>query len=220
MEATGAHVRSIFRLTILASLFASVSLLSQTGDDAHMTDAAAALYQRSAFAHGYLHGYEQGFHLADLDIQLGHLLPGVKAHHDERPDSHYRAAYGDKTLFHQGFKLGMRAGYADSISGHEFRAISGLRKAADGLAASAASKHFDRAFYEGFLSGERQGVADPHLLTDFAPVSSACLQQHAKTGEQYCDGFARGFQLGYGDGRAEFLAGDKGVQTAENSKIH
>ena len=187
-----------------------------------MTDAAGTLYQRSAFAHGYLHGYEEGFHLADLDIQLGHFLPGVKAHRDVRPDLHYRSAYGDKALFSAGFKLGMRAGYADSVGGKEFRAISGLRTAADGLAAGTASKHFDRAFYEGFLSGQRQGSTDPHVVTDFAPIGSTCLQQNAKAGdhEQYCDGYARGFQLGYGDGRAEFLAGDKRIQTAENGKGH
>ncbi len=185
-----------------------------------MTDAAGVLYQRSAFAHGYLHGYEEGFHLADLDIQLGHLLPGVKARHDERPEQHYRSGYGDKALFSEGFKIGMRAGYSDSVGGHKFRAISELRKAAEGLEQTSASKPFDRAFYEGFVNGERQGATDPHLLTDFAGVGSTCLQQHAKAGDhdQYCDGYSRGFQLGYGDGRAEFQAGDKGVQTADNAK--
>ena len=222
MEAAGAYVRSFLRLAVLSSILAGVSLLGQSGTDPHMTDAAAALYQRSAFAHGYLHGYEQGFHIGDVDIQMGHFLPGVKARHDERPDGHYNATFGDKALFNEGFRLGLRSGYADSIGGHEFRAISELRKAADGLALDAASRPFDRAFYEGFVSGQRQGATDPHVLTDFAGVGNTCLQARANAGdhEQYCDGYLRGFQLGYGDGRAQFQAGDKRVQTADNGKGH
>lgn len=212
----------IFRLAFVASLLATVPLLAESKTDPHLTDTAAALYQRSAFAHGYLHGYEQGFHLGDLDIQMGHFLPGVRAHHDERPDSHYRPAFGDRDLFNEGFKLGLRSGYADSIGGHEFRAIAELRKVAGGLAAEAISRPFDQAFYEGFLSGQRQGATDTRVLTDFTGIGSSCLKTRAKADdhEQYCDGYSRGFQLGYGDGHAQFLAGNKAVQTADNGKGH
>ncbi len=186
-----------------------------------MTDAASVLYERSAFAHGYLHGYEQGFHLADLDIQMGHLLPGVQIRRDPREtDPHYRRTFGDKALFVAGFKLGMRAGYADSIGGVAFRAIFEMRQAATGLATGEPSRHFDRGVYEGFLSGERQGANDVQHAVDLGGVAVNCLGQQTAgksgDGQQYCDGYARGFQLGYNDSRGERVASEKAVETADN----
>jgi hypothetical protein len=219
-------VRPISRLAMFALLlFASASLLSQSIPDPHMSDAASPLYQRSAFAHGYLHGYEQGFHLADLDIQMGHLLPGVHVRRDTHErDAHYRAMYGDKTMFLAGFKSGMRAGYGDSIAGVPFRAVTEMRQASNGLApaAAAGATQFDRGVYEGFLNGERQGAGDPHILSDFAGVTSSCLAQQSGKGEtqQYCDGYTRGFQLGYDDGRTEMLTNQKAIETAQNGKGH
>jgi hypothetical protein len=225
----GTRVRSVLRLAALASLLiAAAPLVAQQKADEHMVDAASLLYQRSAFAHGYLHGYEQGFHLADLDIQMGHMLPGVRIRrqsHEEDP--HYRPGYGDKRLFVTGFKLGMRAGYTDSLGGVPFRAISEMRNAADGLAAAEpTSAHFDRGFYEGFLNGNVQGAKgakDPHAV-DLAGISNTCRQQHAadkpEHGPPYCDGYTRGFRLGYNDGHAEQLASQKAIETAQNSKGH
>lgn len=218
-------MHSVLRFAALTSLvLAAGSLVAQQNLDQHMTDAAGVLYQRSAFAHGYLHGYEQGFHLADLDIQMGHLLPGVHARHDARDgDPHYIPAYGDKTMFVEGFKLGMRAGYADSLGSIPFRAIAEMREAAEGLAPGPA-KHFDRAFFDGFVGGVRQGSSDARLLTNFDYVRASCheRQTNAKPTDagSYCDGYARGFRLGYDDGRGQLLASGKSVETAENSKGH
>lgn len=223
-QSEGVYVRLLLRFTALASLVLTAgSLVAQHNPDEHMSEPAAPLYERSAFAHGYLHGYEQGFHLADLDIQMGHLLPGVHIRRAEKDeDPHYRPAYGDKALFVAGFKLGMRAGYADSVGGIAFRAISEMRNAATGLAPGGASRHFDRGFYEGFLNGERHGAGDAHRDVSPAATAGACQQQHAgdnrADGQQYCDGYARGFQVGYDDGRAERRASQKSVETAENGK--
>jgi hypothetical protein len=220
----GAHLRSVLRFAALAVvLVAAAPLLAQQKADDHMADAASPLYQRSAFAHGYLHGYEQGFHLADLDIQMGHMLPGVRIRRESHEeDPHYRSAYGDKNLFVAGFKLGMRAGYADSVGGVAFRAISEMRNAADGLSAEPTSAHFDRGFYEGFLTGEHQGAGDAHASADLGNVSNACRQQHAadkpEQNQPYCDGYTRGFRLGYSDGRAQQLATQKAIETAQNGR--
>ena len=218
-------MRSISRFAAVAFLLiAPGSLIAQNAPDPHMTDAASVLYGRSAFAHGYLHGYEQGFHLADLDIQMGHLLPGVQVRRDQHDrDPHYRPTYGDKTLFVAGFKLGMRAGYSDSIAGIAFRAVSEMRQAATGLSSSGSSKPFDRGVYEGFLNGERQGAGDPHVIADFASVTTSCLAQRPgkqEDSQQYCDGYTRGFQLGYSDGRAERGPAGKATETAQNAKGH
>ena len=216
-------MRSISRFAAFVFLLiAPSSLIAQNTPDPHMIDAASVLYARSAFAHGYLHGYEQGFHLADLDIQMGHLLPGVQVRRDVRErDPHYRPAYGDKSLFISGFRLGMRAGYADSIAGVSFRAVTEMRQAATGLTPGRTSKPFDRGVYEGFLHGERQGAGDAHAMADFAGVTSSCLAEHPvkpEDGQPYCDGYTRGFQLGYSDGRAQRMSVSKDVQTAENGQ--
>ena len=218
-------MHSVLRLAALSLLLlAAASLVAQRNLDEHMTDAAGVLYQRSAFAHGYLHGYEQGFHLADLDIQMGHLLPGVHARRDAHDqDPHYSPAYGDKALFVAGFKLGMRAGYADSLHSVPFQAIAEMREAARGLSPGD-SRGFDRAFYEGFVGGEHQGAGDARLLTNFDYVRSSCHQRqtNAKPADagSYCDGYARGFRLGYDDGRGQLIASGKSIETAENSKGH
>jgi len=206
-------------MALLVSLsVVSVSLLAQR-PDSHLTDSAANLFQRSAFAHGYQHGYEQGFHLADLDIQMGHLLPGVKAKSDRRDqDPQYRSNYGDKGLFVAGYKLGMRAGYADSLGGVPFRALDEMRLAANGLP-SGSSKYFDRGVYEGFVNGERQGAKNALARIDLEVVSNTCMAQKAAVNPAesvpYCDGYVRGFQLGFSDGRAQFAASQKAVETAQ-----
>jgi hypothetical protein len=220
----GTHVRSVRFAILTFLLLAAAPLLAQQGSDEHLADTAGVLYQRSAFAHGYLHGYEQGFHLADLDIQMGHLLPGVRIRRESREeDPHYRQGYGDKSLFVAGFKLGMRAGYADSIGAVPFRAISEMRSASDGVDAGPDSKRFDRGFYEGFLNGNLQGEKNTHAA-DLGAISNTCRQQHAADkpadGQQYCDGYTRGFRVGYDDGHAQLLASQKAVETAQNGKGH
>lgn len=213
-------MRSISRFAAIALFLLAPVLTAQSTPDPHMNDAASPLYSRSAFAHGYLHGYEQGFHLADLDIQMGHLLPGVEVKRGDRDrDPHYRPAYGDKTLFVAGFKLGMRAGYADSIGGIAFRAVSEMRQAATGLDPTGEAGTFDRGVYDGFLNGERQGAGDAHVTAGFAGVTSSCLAQRPDQKEdsrQYCDGYSRGFQLGYADGSAERNSSQKAIETAQN----
>lgn len=165
--------------------------------DLHFDDArAAALYHRSAFAHGYLHGYEAGFHVADQDIHTGHLQPGQAiAVPKPRGDSGFQTGFGDKKLFSAGFRQGFRAGYTDSINDREFRALRELREAAADLDPHGPARPFDRNFSSGYLSARETGQAA-------APSASACgLPAAAAHAPEDCDAFGRGYRLGVADAR-------------------
>src|SRR5206468_9458367 len=49
----------------VVSLLAPVAM-AQRADRHMLADDAQSLYRRSPFAHGYIHGYEEGFHCANL----------------------------------------------------------------------------------------------------------------------------------------------------------
>src|SRR5438105_11399838 len=67
----------------------------------HSQDKAAPIYSRSAFAHGYIHGYEDGFHAADQDLHMGRVARGVAA---TKPTGHpeRRVAVSDRHSFCKG----------------------------------------------------------------------------------------------------------------------
>src|SRR5689334_19449341 len=73
---------SLWALSVIAQNptdFTSVPLSSSSshvhwlvGSERHLQPTAVgALFLDSAFAHGYRHGYDQGFHLGDLDLHMG-----------------------------------------------------------------------------------------------------------------------------------------------------
>ncbi|HZU22530.1 MAG TPA: hypothetical protein VE998_06825, partial [Terriglobales bacterium] len=142
-----------------AAVFALVAALpaqpAEPASDQHLSDPAAALYQRSPFAHGYIHGYEEGFHVGDQDLQFGRLTRG-----DRRKTSagHPRPALrGESASFREGYDQGFTAGYRDSVAGREFRAIAALRQAAAALGEGARAQDdggFDAAFMTGYFAGE------------------------------------------------------------------
>ncbi len=170
--------------------------------DQHLDDRAGVLYQRSAFAHGYLHGYEDGFHEADQDLHMGHLLPGVTVHRERRDtQSSYRLEFGDRNLFMKGYREGLRAGYDDGVAGREFRAIDDLRAAADGLDPNRNAMHFDRGFADGYAGGRQQTATQNVTSIDFSYVGSWCREQlkHNESSDQYCDAYTRGYRLGYSE---------------------
>src|SRR5581483_8709170 len=74
-------------------------------------DPGSALYQRSTFAHGFIHGYEQGFHIADLDYHVGRTDRKLKDIHEYRDaSSGYHSSFGDKNIFRRGFREGFSQG--------------------------------------------------------------------------------------------------------------
>ena len=179
---------------LLATAFAA-------GDpEGHMNDAAGPLCARSAFAHGYLHGYEEGFHNADLDIHMGRLNnPSLEnSHKPPRPEKD--ASSSDPASFRAGYTEGYKSGYSDGISGRAFRAIAELRAAAADLQA-ANGPGFDRGFASGYASGRHYTSENETPINDFNYVLGYCLASaNDDPGPGYCDAYTRGFRLGYNDG--------------------
>src|SRR5204863_4364538 len=95
-------------------LVLACSLAAQANKPAcpHFQDKAAPLYSRSAFAHGYIHGYEDGFHAADQDLHMGRLARGIAA---TKPAGHpeRRVSISDRTSFRKGDTDGLNTGYSD-----------------------------------------------------------------------------------------------------------
>lgn len=90
--------------------------------DTHVTgDGAKSLYAASAFAHGLRHGYEEGFHDADRDLQLS--VFSVEDLSVKKPAKviGYQPSFGSKESFRKGYAAGYRLGYADSLKGITFR---------------------------------------------------------------------------------------------------
>lgn len=203
----------IGRIVLFSWLLVSSTLL--LAQDRHLgSDSAGALYARSAFAHGYIHGYEAGFHSGDLDLQLGRdsrdpaSVPTYK-----HPCANYRREFGPKPMFRAGFEDGFLAGYSDSYHGHVFRAVASLRKAADGLGVSRPVANFDTGFREGYENGRRQGANDGRSSAASNPVQPPCLGLP----DEYCDAFGRGFAIGYDDGYGNQIGSHEPARNLEAS---
>ena len=177
-------------LVILGTLGLSLCAVAQEVD-AHMrADPAQALYRRSPFVHGYMHGYEDGFHIGNLELQLGRKAPSNKPFTLYR-NRGYKPAYGNKRSFEHGYDEGYRRGYQDVRSGRAFRAVSQIRQAAVEMPADAPRQaEFDRALSAGYEAGriEAQGRS-------FATPGDPCPEPpHSAS---FCDAYYRGFGLGY-----------------------
>lgn len=193
-------------------LFAGATLASTAPagkDQDHHIDAdrARSLFRASAFLHGYMHGYEEGFHCADQDIHMGRPpRPLEKVEHSG--DDQYRKRFGERRHFLRGFAQGLRVGYADGIRGVEFRAVAETRKLAEGLEAveqlpPARRKIFESGVMEGYELGLRQGLLEGRSRTplpDDIVVATAQVTEALPQPEDYKSGFARGYRLGYTDG--------------------
>ena len=202
-------MRSLPCLLGLMCVAALCSAANHRALDVHTQDGAAVLYQRSSFAHGYLHGYEDGFHAADQNLQLGHTANGIKSRldaHDLAPRS--RMPEGDPGLYAMGYRQGAEAGYADGIGEREFRAIRELRLAADGLDTATPAQHFDRGFADGYAAGRTQGARNEYTVSDFSYVGAYCRDhlRTAATPDSYCDAYTRGYRMGFNDGRTQQTA--------------
>jgi hypothetical protein len=173
-------------------LFIVAPLLALAGEsDAHERgDLASPLYEQSVFAHGYIHGYEAGFHLADDDYQMGRPARDLReVDAFKQADGGYRSQFGSKDDFKQGFREGFVAGYEDSFHNRPFRAVSAARLAAEGMQPDAhPDKDFDAGFIDGYHAAAVSGTAQSCISQKGRPESQVTLQ--------YCDGFGRGYQFG------------------------
>jgi hypothetical protein len=176
----------------------------------HLESERAPLYQRSAFAHGYIHGYEQGFHIGNQDLQLARTARDVsKTEIYRKAGEEYRAQFGARDAFRIGYRNGMVVGYTDAMNDHSFRAIDEARIAVAHLdnesvtpyGAAARNHHFELGFMDGYTAGTLRGVGDGRNRVNYQPAQADCgIGRSPTLGETYCAGYLRGFSFGYSDG--------------------
>jgi len=156
---------------------------SAAGERHISVDLGSALYQRSTFAHGFIHGYEQGYHVADLDYHVGRTdrkLNDIREYRDAC--SGYHASFGDKNSFRQGYREGFSQGYDDSIHSRNFRAAMAASIVADSLNTYAGSnQELDAGFAAGFVAEQAN------------PQSMPACKSGSSLG--YCSGFALGAEF-------------------------
>lgn len=163
--------------------------------DPHLsTSPARELFLRSALAHGYMHGYEAGFHVGDLDIHLGRgnrpiaVIPEADA-----KNAHFQREYGNRSEFRLGYERGFAAGYEDAVSNREFVADGIARSIADGLneLPTTANPAFSSGFAKGFTAAYQQHGAYSQTM---AQAGESCRQQAVVTDmNTFCSGYARGY---------------------------
>jgi hypothetical protein len=212
-------MRRSLRQSVALVIAAAIPLLAAPTDhqnDIHFSDSAAPLYHISCFAHGYVHGYEDGFHIADQAIQMGRVYRAdyrdvLKTLRQAKPSK--VSGVADRDLFSRGYRAGLAAGYNEGVSGREFHAISNLRELSTGIGA----KNWDKTFDTGFADGYRAASA-PSLKQ--LPAKEAAMQQCESSARgnrgEYCEGYVRGLRLGFIDAHTSSVAA--GSETAERSR--
>jgi hypothetical protein len=163
---------------LFASTFLVVaSFASDNKPDYHVNgDAARELYKHSAFAHGLRHGYEEGYHAADLDIHTGSPRKDW-AKMDRVPKTvGFKNNFGNKKSFRRGYEYGYVAGYADSFENRKFHyPAADLSSSSETL-----SRDFDLGVSSGYQTAYHSNAAD-----------LACDRQTAA----YCAGFKMGADM-------------------------
>lgn len=111
---------------VSALLFSTAVLPVCAQSDTHLSsDPLSGTYLQSVFWHGFVHGYEDGYHLGDVDLQMGRparLLAGAPEFRNQR------LTFGDKRQFSNGYSEGLRLGYLDAWNGIDFRAAEQVRR--------------------------------------------------------------------------------------------
>jgi flagellar biosynthesis/type III secretory pathway protein FliH len=187
--------------------FASLPLPSSTshaqwaaGNERHLQpNAGGALLMDSAFAHGYRHGYDEGFHTGDLDIQMGRPAQvNAKPSRLRRQDREFNSAFGNKQSFQQGYAAGFNSGYSDAMAGLDYRASERVRAAAAGLndaLPQSRRQYFDEGFVAGYASAH--SAQAPVMTMSPEYVEQYCRQRLPGNHPiEYCSGFGRGYVFG------------------------
>ena len=159
----------------------------------HLGDAAPPIAHRSDFTHGYLHGYEAGFHMGDQDVHIGRDMGDAQGAFKRMPDGKKMRRSGK---FRNGFEEGFRAGYGDAFSGRRFRAIDTLRA----IASPAVITDRNRAAFDsGMVNGYAMAVAgEQNRLQAHMDRCESSVPGGGKDAA-YCDGLRRGAKLGGAD---------------------
>lgn len=166
------------------------------GSERHLQPTSTgALFLDSAFAHGYRHGYDEGFHLADLDIHMGRAAQPMTKHDFRQAGHEYNSSFGSKARFQQGYQAGLSAGYADGFAGLDYQATERTKLAASGLADAlppSRREYFDEGFAGGYASAHHESVPPKGMTLDY--VEQYCHEKlPGSHPPEYCSGFSRGF---------------------------
>jgi flagellar biosynthesis/type III secretory pathway protein FliH len=188
---------------------ATIGLSGDPGQETHLKEAgSAAVLARSAFAHGYRHGYEEGYHLGNIDVNMGRLAR-TKRDQFHGVSQGYSPQFGPKKSFETGFEAGLRAGYSDGFMGRSFRGVEVTRALAKALErafpADSSGQYFDQGLATGYGQGFQKGTAAPGLAMPLEASVITCPQSRpqntsdAAAESSYCEGYRRGYVLGYTD---------------------
>jgi hypothetical protein len=206
--------RNLCSGTLALSCVLLAALYAMAGDypDIHLSgNPASALCQQSAFAHGFMHGYESGFRRGDGDYQMGRGSQDAR-NLPEFKDSTagYHSQFGDKEQFRRGYREGFLSGYGDSTHDRSFRAISAAKIAAADLTPDVTHRRdFDAGFASGYDSLRPQPIAkNGHSARE---CSLEGLDP-AGSNSAYCDGFRHGRKFAFF--AAPLEDSEPGVQTA------
>ena len=196
--AATAQTTSSFTSLIIPS--AAGSSIGISGDRHLQPTPLGSLCANSAFAHGYRHGYDQGFHVGDLDLQLGRDARMVVTSKEYRqPAREYRSIFGSRELFEKGYQAGFHSGYSDAITDAEYRVRERTNTAAAGLNTDLLPPnrraHFDEGFATGYESAQTRGALSQGMTVDY--VEQYCRKTASGVyALEYCSGFSRGYVLG------------------------
>ena len=188
---------------VLISFF-SLATLAFAQSDVHLVDSPAkSLFHRSAWAHGYIHGYEAGFHQGNLDLHMARRPQDPHEVKEYKKSGHcYRPDFGNRHEFGKGYGSGFEVGYLDGWAGKEFRAASEANRLSsfvdDGNQDDKQSGHLDTYLDSGYLQGRRSGLSDARAKVEFRDGDSQCPDS-AKT-PQFCRAYQAGYKWGYSDG--------------------
>ena len=199
MRKSGSGVRDVHSLRVVVfSVLIFVAGVLAAQPDYHLTgDSAKAVYQQSTWAHGYVHGYQMGFHEGTIDYHMAHMRRDPrKIKRAQKASECYHEGFGDRKVFERGYKEGFNVGYTDAFAGRDYRASNEMEK----LAATEPVKdgsHLDPVLGEGYTAGQRTGLEDGRRAAAYMPQNAQCPVHYA---EWQCVAFRLGFQLGYSDG--------------------
>jgi hypothetical protein len=209
-------IRPVNTLLFISILGISVMSVAQT--DVHLVESPAkSLFHRSAWAHGYIHGYESGFHQGNLDLHMARAIQDPHSVKDYKKSGNaYHSSFGSRPEFQKGYCSGFEVGYLDGFSGREFRAaseanlMSTLVSTNEELDSNQAT-HLDVLLDSGYLQGRRIGLSDARARLAYRPAEVSCPDT-AKT-QVTCGTYQAGFRWGYSDGYSNQRA-DSNTQRA------
>jgi hypothetical protein len=208
------------RFLLSVAVLAACSVARAQMPEQHLQEAGSAVVlAHSTFAHGYRHGYEEGYHGGNTDVNMGRT-PRSRLSDIRDLKSGYSSEFGPRRIFDRGFQAGLKAGYGDGYSGRTFRAVDTLRSVGEALgpdsfSADPAHVYFDQGFLTGYDNGLASAASNHSSVAqmDFHHVSCEpfhpARQHDLAAAGSYCEGYRRGFALGYDDG---FVLGPAAVR--------